>query len=113
MTSIVAEHIEKAAGYKNTGNDLLKEGKLKPASFQYKQGLMFVTEYLPKKESGDGDMTSMFAGRKPGAQATNEEKESAKAIAAQLNCNLSLTRLKLEDWEGVSCVNLSFHNSYK
>eukprot|EP01060_Flectonema_neradi_P000765 TRINITY_DN10475_c0_g1_i2.p2 TRINITY_DN10475_c0_g1~~TRINITY_DN10475_c0_g1_i2.p2 ORF type:complete len:179 (+),score=39.43 TRINITY_DN10475_c0_g1_i2:2648-3184(+) len=99
MTSQALEHIDKATSYKNTGNDLLKEGKFKPASFQYKQGLMFVLEYMPKKE-GSGDMTEMFSGRRAAAQATEEEKKAACSIAAQLKCNLSLARLKLQDWEG-------------
>ena len=93
-----SDHLAKALAQKEAGNAKLKEGSFKQASFQYKQGLMFVKAHLPTK-STDG-IVNMLGGPQQ-APLTEAETADAKQLAVVLNSNIAQARLKLEDWDGM------------
>eukprot|EP01064_Diplonema_japonicum_P027435 TRINITY_DN3962_c0_g1_i1.p1 TRINITY_DN3962_c0_g1~~TRINITY_DN3962_c0_g1_i1.p1 ORF type:complete len:202 (+),score=59.69 TRINITY_DN3962_c0_g1_i1:72-608(+) len=96
----VQEHVDRAREQKEVGNTCLKGGKYKQASFEYKKGLMFVTEYLPKDlKVNNAPEMAMFGGGKQQV-ATKEEAKAALELCVQLNGNIAQARLKLGDWDG-------------
>ncbi|KAJ9459575.1 Peptidyl-prolyl cis-trans isomerase FKBP65 [Diplonema papillatum] len=91
----IGQHLDNARRSKDAGNAKLKEGNYKGASFQYKQGLLYVKACLP---DGGSSEVKMFA--KP-PKTTDAEAAEAASLASVLNSNIAQAKLKLEDWDAV------------
>eukprot|EP00998_Keelungia_sp_KM082_P009772 NODE_5959_length_666_cov_48.964750_g5936_i0.p1 GENE.NODE_5959_length_666_cov_48.964750_g5936_i0~~NODE_5959_length_666_cov_48.964750_g5936_i0.p1 ORF type:complete len:185 (+),score=50.47 NODE_5959_length_666_cov_48.964750_g5936_i0:89-643(+) len=95
----VAERIQEATTYKEKGNAFLKEGDLKKASLQYKQGRMFLSE-IAKKHAKNTDRTMAMVNNKMSEfKPSEDEVRDGEAAFLALSLNLAQVSLKLERWD--------------